>query len=486
MHRTDGLTRRGALAGLGAAGAAALWQPHRAGAHDGHPHGGGSGDSPRRDAPPLSLTGARLLDPGTGTVTEDATIVFRRGVVWRAGADARPARSGRVIDVAGAFVLPGLIDAHVHVATVASARLALAGGATAVRSASTAAFQDIGVRALAEVGGLGVPRAFAAGVFVTPNLGDSILADPRLAPLATLADGVRSPEALRHVVEVNIARGVDLVKTRSTERAGLAEQDPRVQVYDERQIRAVVEAARPLRGGVACHGHGDEGIRDSVLAGVRSVEHGTFASAATLDLMRARGTYLVPTLSAVRDLAEPGGEYTDPRLVERGRQMLAVLRQTVPAAHARGIPIAAGTDTSYTAASLSTITGEIRLLAEFGLSEPRRAPVGHHGRRRAPAPRPGARPARAGLRRRCVRRRRRPPGRPRGARRRAARRRRRLDRARGRHDRAAGHRLVDKALLEPPDRQPPHHDREQHERGEMPDVRPALEPEGRVADELDR
>jgi imidazolonepropionase-like amidohydrolase len=167
---------------------------------------------------------------------------------------------------------------------------------------------------------------------------------------------------------VNIARGVDLIKTRSTERAGLPEQDPRVQVYDVRQIRAVVDAARRLRGGVAAHGHGDEGIRDSVLAGVRSVEHGTFASAATLDLMRARGTFLTPTLSAVRDLAEPGGEYTDPRLVERGREMLAVLRETVSAAYERGISIAAGTDTSYTPASLSTIGGEIRLLAEFGLS----------------------------------------------------------------------------------------------------------------------
>ena len=141
-----------------------------------------------------------------------------------------------------------------------------------------------------------------------------------------------------------------------------------MQVYDERQLRAVVDAARRLRGGVACHGHGDEGIRDSVRAGVRSVEHGTFASAATLDEMRARGTFLVPTLSAVVDLAEPGGEYTDPRLVERGREMLAVLRATVPAAYARGIPVAAGTDTSYTPASQSTIVGEIRLLAEFGLS----------------------------------------------------------------------------------------------------------------------
>jgi imidazolonepropionase-like amidohydrolase len=362
------VTRRQALAGAtAAAGAAALAAPRGAIAQDEHDEPG-DGSAPRRIAPPLTLTGARLFDPVTGQVTDDATVVFVRGRVRRAGRGVRPAGGGRVIDVGGAFVLPGLLDAHVHPSTVAAARLALAGGATTIRSASTSFFQDVGLRALGEFGGLVVPRTLAAGLFVTPNLGDSILADPRLAPLAALVDGVRSPRDLRYLVRVNIARGVDLIKTRSTERAGLAEQDPRVQVYDERQIRAVVDAARPLRGGVACHGHGDEGIRDSVLAGVRSVEHGTFASAATLDLMRARGTYLVPTLSAVVDLAEPGGEYTDPRLVERGREMLAVLRVTVSAAYERGIPIAAGTDTSYTPATQSSIAGEIRLLAEFGLS----------------------------------------------------------------------------------------------------------------------
>jgi hypothetical protein len=181
------------------------------------------------------LAGARRLDPKTGRVTEDATVVFARGRVRRAGHDAPPGRAGRVIDVGGAFVLPGLLDAHVHASTVAAARLALRGGATTIRSASTSFFQDVGLRALGEFGGLVVPRTLAAGPFVTPNLGDSILADPRLAPLAALADGVRSPEALRYLVQVNIARGVDLIKTRSTERAGLAEQDPRVQVYDERQ-----------------------------------------------------------------------------------------------------------------------------------------------------------------------------------------------------------------------------------------------------------
>ena len=272
-----------------------------------------------------------------------------------------------MIDVGGAFVLPGLIDAHVHAATVAAAQLALQRGATTVRSASTAFFQDVGLEAMAEVGGLGVPRVLPAGLFVTPNLGDSILADPALAPLALLPDGVRRPEDLAFVTRVNIARGAQVIKTRSTERAGLPEQDPRVQVYDARQIGAVVDAARKLPGGVLCHGHGDEGVRDSIIAGVRSVEHGTFASAATLDLMRRRGTFLTPTVSAVIDLAEPGGEYTDPRLVERGREMLAALRVTVQAAYARGIPIAAGTDTSYTPASLSSVVTEIKGLANLGL-----------------------------------------------------------------------------------------------------------------------
>ena len=274
-----------------------------------------------------------------------------------------------MIDVGGAFVLPGLIDVHVHAATAAAAQSAVAKGATTVRSASTSFFQDVGLRAMGEYGGLGIPRVLPAGLFVTPNLGDSLLADPRLAPLAALPDGVRSPEALRFLTQVNISRGAEVIKTRSTERAGLPEQDPRQQVYDERQLRAVVDAARRLPGGVLAHGHGDEGVRDSVLAGVRSVEHGTFASAATLDLMRARRTFLTPTVSAIIDIIEPGGEYTDPRLVQRGRDMLVALRATVAAAYERGVPIAAGTDTSYTAASLSSVVTEIKYLADLGLTK---------------------------------------------------------------------------------------------------------------------
>src|SRR5690606_30083964 len=106
---------------------------------------------------------------------------------------------------------------------------------------------------------------------------------------------VDSPEELRLVVDVNADRGVDWIKTRGTERAGLPDTDPRKQSYTEAQLRAVVEAAARHGLPVQAHAHGDEGALAAVRAGVRSIEHGTYLSDETLALMRERGTYLVPT-----------------------------------------------------------------------------------------------------------------------------------------------------------------------------------------------
>lgn len=354
-----------ALAGTGLTGGVA----HAATPDDRAATGGERPPTP----PPMLLTGARLLDPLTGAVTEDATIVFARGrvaLVGPAGTEVAARRSlgdVRVVDVAGRFVLPGMLDAHVHVSTVANARRALQGGATTLRSASTSFFQDIGVKALAAYQPDSVPRMVPAGLFVTPNLGDAILADPALAPLSTRPDGVRDPRDLAYLTGVNIDRGAEAVKTRATERAGLAEQDPRQQVYFYDQLSAVVAAARRRGTPVLCHSHGEEGCYDAVRAGVTSLEHGTWVNEQTLDLMARKGTFFTPTFSAVVDLAEPAGEYTDPRLVERGREMLPVLRAAVAAAHERGVPIVAGTDTSYTAATLSSIGGEVAYIQQAGV-----------------------------------------------------------------------------------------------------------------------
>jgi imidazolonepropionase-like amidohydrolase len=141
----------------------------------------------------------------------------------------------------------------------------------------------------------------AAGVYVTPDLEDGILADPRLA---ALHGGVQSEADLRLVVQVNAERGVDVIKTRGTERAGRPDTDPREQVYTREQLAVVVDEAARHGLPVMVHAHGDEGARAAVEAGARSIEHGTYLSEETLELMKERGTWFVPTLITMLEMNE--------------------------------------------------------------------------------------------------------------------------------------------------------------------------------------
>ncbi|GAA2303552.1 amidohydrolase family protein [Streptomyces kunmingensis] len=330
-----------------------------------------AGTSPAAAAPirpgragDLVVEGGTLLDPATGEVTEDAVVVIRDGVVRAAGSRARvdvPEDTPR-LDAHGHWMLPGLIDAHIHLNTAAEARTAVRQGATSARSGSTNFYQDIAVRELARRSPGLAPRLRAAGVFVTPDLGDTVLADPDLTPLARLKDGVRSAEALRRVVEVNLARGADVVKTRVNERAGLPEQDPLAQVYSHEQLAEVVAAARRGGRGVLCHSYSERGCHDAVTAGIRSLEHGVFVGERTLREMRGRGTYFTPTLTAIAGLADS----SDPVLAERGRAYLPVLKKAVLAAHELGVPLAAGTDSS--GGSITPIGREVELMRAAGLS----------------------------------------------------------------------------------------------------------------------
>ncbi|WP_327167383.1 amidohydrolase family protein [Streptomyces subrutilus] len=314
----------------------------------------------------LVVEGGRLLDPATGEVTEDAVVVITGGLVRAAGPRNRlggkvPA-GVRVLRAHGQWILPGLVDAHIHLNTAAEARDAVRKGATSARSGSTSFYQDIAVRELARTAPELAPRLRAAGIFVTPDLGDTLLADPDLAPLARLRGGVRSAEALRRVVEVNLARGADTIKTRVNERAGLPEQDPLAQVYDHEQLSAIVAAARRGGKGVLCHSYSEKGCHDAVTAGIRSLEHGAFVGERTLYDMRRRGTYFTPTLTAIAGLAES----SDPILAERGRTYLPVLQRAVLAAHELGVPLAAGTDSS--GGTVDPIGREVELMRAAGLS----------------------------------------------------------------------------------------------------------------------
>ncbi|POX49888.1 amidohydrolase [Streptomyces sp. Ru71] len=355
------LTRRGVLAGAAAlAGTATVL----AGAAPEAAAGPARGTEPGGPAGDLVIEGGTLLDPATGEVTEDAVVVIRGGTVRWAGRRGKapvPADARR-LDAHGHWVLPGLVDAHIHLSTVTEARAALTQGATSVRSGSTTFYQDIAVRELARRLPTRAPRLTAAGVFVTPDLGESVLADPDLAPLTALKDGVRSADALRRVVDVNLARGADVIKTRVNERAGVPDQDPLTQVYSYEQLSEVVAAARRRGKGVLCHSYSAKGCDDAVRAGIRSLEHGVFVAERTLHEMARRGTFFTPTLTAIAGMVgDP-----NPVLDERGRTFLPVLKEAVRAAHALGVPLAAGTDSA--GGDVSPIGGEVVLVHSAGLS----------------------------------------------------------------------------------------------------------------------
>lgn len=267
-----------------------------------------------------------------------------------------------IIDCEANYLIPGLFDVHTHLDSTEAAKRALNSGVTTVRSASVPAYQDIGLRELAKTGGIAGPDVIAAGVYVTPNLEDSVLADPRLA---SLIHGVNSDEELRLLVQVNIDRGVDVIKTRGTERAGRSDTDPRQQVYTRHQLEVIVDEAAKHDIPVMVHAHGDEGAMAAVQAGARSIEHGTYLSENTLQLMKDKGTWFVPTYITMLEMNE---EQYEGELRLRGAHMVPQLERAIRTAHRLGVRFATGADNYYDEKSINRIALEVMYLQRFGLS----------------------------------------------------------------------------------------------------------------------
>jgi imidazolonepropionase-like amidohydrolase len=314
---------------------------------------------------PLALVNANVVNVRDGRITPNATIVLREGRIASVGAG--PAPSGvRTLDLGGKYVVPGLIDAHTHADNLAAFRRALESGVTTVRSAGVSAYVDVGYRELAKKGAVAGPDVAACGYHVRPQLApEAFLTEPGYSDLMA---GVTTIDRMRRAVQMNLAHGVDWIKILATERAGTADTDPRKQVYTEGEIRAIVEEAATRNVPVEAHAHGDEGAMAAVKAGVRSIEHGTYLSDATLRLMKERGTYLVPTYTTVIDLSEPGGDYDEPALMIRGQHMLPRLRDMVQRAHKLGVKITTGGDTSYGPKSLTRIGLEATHFVEMGFT----------------------------------------------------------------------------------------------------------------------
>lgn len=313
-----------------------------------------------------AITNVNLFN-GFENKIHSSTIVFvKAGKIERIGKQGDAiSKDYEIIDGMGYYLMPGMIDAHTHMDNLASAKRALETGVTTVRTAGVAAYQDVALMELSKSGRIKGPDVIPGGVYVSPNLEETILADTRLAPLI---NGVKTDDELKLLVNVNIDRGAKVIKTRGTERAGRPETDPREQVYTEQQIRVIVQEAGKRGVPVMIHAHGDEGARAAVLAGARSIEHGTFLTDETLKLMKEKGTYLVPTYITLEDLTQPGGDYTGPVLELRGKFMMPQAEKVFRKAHELGIKIVTGADNNYTAATTSRISLECQHYVRMGMT----------------------------------------------------------------------------------------------------------------------
>lgn len=315
----------------------------------------------------LVFTRASVIDGIAPRPLHDASVVVRDGRIERISSTSVPVAAGaRVIDLGGRWLLPGLVDAHVHLRDLASARAALQSGVTTARSMGVNHFADVGMRELHRAGVLDVPEVLAAGYHVRRRLADEFFLD---APeLHALMPGIAGPEPVRQAVLAMARRGVDVIKVMATERAGTRDTDPLRRVLSDEELAAAVAEAGRAGIGVVAHAHTDEGAHAAVRAGVRSIEHGTLLSDTTLGLMKRRQVCLTPTTTFWLDMLEPGGEYDHPELAARARAMLPRLRTATKTAWEMGVQVAAGSDMRYDSPNGLRIADEIAALVQSGVS----------------------------------------------------------------------------------------------------------------------
>jgi imidazolonepropionase-like amidohydrolase len=195
----------------------------------------------------LIITHANVIDGVSAGPLMDQTVIVADGRIagiHNGGSEEAP-RQGRVIDLKGRWLLPGFVDAHVHVGDIATARRALESGATTIASAGISHFADVGLRELNHGGAVDVPDVIAAGYHVRPRPADEFFLD--FPQMADLRRGVRGADNVRKMVGAMASRRVDRIKILSTERAGLPDTDPRIRIFTDEEIAASVRGARASR-----------------------------------------------------------------------------------------------------------------------------------------------------------------------------------------------------------------------------------------------
>jgi imidazolonepropionase-like amidohydrolase len=320
---------------------------------------------------------------GTGKVIEKGAVVINGNMISFVGPTKkiRPSKKDKVFDVSGKTVLPGLIDAHVHLCLDGSpdpmtsvarnsvpqltlkaayyARQTLEAGVTTVRDMGGRDYVDIAIRDGIESGLLQGPRMICSGRLVCMTGGHGW----QFGREASGVDGVR--EAVREQLKM----GVNFIKLIATGGVMTKGVDPGATQFTLEELMVGVEEAKKAGRRTATHAQGTEGIKNSLWAGVNSIEHGFFLDDEAIELMLEMKAYLVPTLSAPYQIIRGGIKGGVPRFaVEKSKSVMKSHFQSVRRAYKSKIPIAMGTDAGTPFNCHGENLKEMELLVKAGLT----------------------------------------------------------------------------------------------------------------------
>ncbi|MBL4684212.1 MAG: amidohydrolase family protein [Nannocystaceae bacterium] len=322
----------------------------------------------------LLLVHGRLID-GTGADPQmDVDVLVEDGRIVQVGTGLLVPPSARLVDLGGRTLLPGFIDAHVHLSSSPSedyahgvlesvkaseADLALLGARNA-RSTLEAGFTTVrvlggtlGDRALRDAVRQGLvpgPRMLVANHAIGITGGHCDATNEMHADIFPTRGGIEGGVAdggdeVRRAVRYQIKHGADVIKVCAT--GGVMSQGDAVGVSQmtREELRIAVETAVRAERKVAAHAHGTEGIRDAVWAGVHSIEHGSMLDAEVIAMMKKRGTFLVPTLYVARAVEEQAAAgMLSPASAAKVAEITPRMRASFAMAVAAGVRVALGSD----------------------------------------------------------------------------------------------------------------------------------------------
>lgn len=287
------------------------------------------------------------------------------------------------VDADGRVVAPGLIDAHVHVMmdgrpdvstavsdsdytasyrTASNLSAAVEAGVTTVRDLGSRGTLALDAGDAVAAGDIDGPRVLACGrnVIMTGGHGNWFGRE---------ADG---PDEVRKAAREQLKAGADVLKCMATGGVLTEGAVTGAPELTPEELAAFTDAAAPTNTPTAAHAHGEEGIKNAVEAGISSVEHGTFMDREAAEMMAERGTYWVPTASALRGIVENGVEAGIPEdAVAKAEDAADRFDDAWDHALDAGVPVAMGTDAGTPFNFFADIPRELEYMVEYGLSPER-------------------------------------------------------------------------------------------------------------------